>query len=838
MAWRDSRTHRRRLFLFMISIVMGIAALVSVGSFGENLERAIEDQAKTLMGADLMFRSLRPYPPEIEALIDSIGGEQARETLFGSMAYFPKTGETRLVQVRGLQGGFPFYGAMETEPAKAARFYQTGPFALVDDVLLHQFNLVPGDSIRIGAMSFLITGRLVKLPSEPPIASTFSPRVYVPAAYLDQTRLLQRGSLVYYRVYFKLDGGRNLDGLVTAITPTLNQYRVSVETVEHRKQQIGDTMQGLYRFLNLVGFVALILGSIGVASAVHVYTRQKLGSVAILRCLGAEAKETFAIYLIQVAGMALAGSALGASVGVLIQVFLPEVFSDFLPVQIESFIAWGAVLQGMSIGLTLAMLFALLPLLAIRKVSPLLALRASYETGAARSQDRMRWLLYLLIAVAAGGFAVSQSAEWRFGLSFVFGIFAALAVLAGVARLIMLGVRKFFPESWTYVWRQGLANLYRPNNQTLVLMLAIGLGTFLITTLYLSHDTLLNKVTFVAGGNRPNLILYDIQPDQKSAVAETIRAHGLPILQEAPMVTMRLTSVAGEPVESILSDTTRDVSRGLLRWEFRTTYRDTLFDSEEIVAGSWIPEVEEGLEVIPISLEARAAQRMNMAPGDTLVWNVQGVPLTTRIASLRKVDWQRIQANFMVVFPKGALEDAPQIYILATKAPSTEKSAGLQREIVRAFPNVSMIDLNLVLKTVDGFLSKISWVIRFMAFFSIVTGLVVLVAAVVTSRFQRIQESVLLRTLGAVRKQVVSIMLVEYIFLGGLAALTGLLLAYLGGWALAYFVFDAVFLPNPLPFLVVFVFVTGLTTLIGMMNSRGVLDRPPLEILRAEVSNG
>jgi len=357
----------------------------------------------------------------------------------------------------------------------------------------------------------------------------------------------------------------------------------------------------------------------------------------------------------------------------------------------------------------------------------------------------------------------------------------------------------------------------------------------LITTLYLSHDILLEKVTYVGGGNRPNLILFDVQPDQKDDIAALVRSLNLPIIQEAPVVTMRLTSLKGRSVEKILSDSSRSISKWLLTWEFRTTYRNHLFDSEEIVAGTWQGRVDEGLEVVPISIEEGAAERLEVTVGDTIVWNVQGVPITTSIASLRKVDWQRIQANFFVVFPEGALQYAPQIYVLATRAKSTEKSAKLQRAVVQTFPNVSMIDLALVLNTLDTFLSKISFVITFMAFFSIFTGLIVLAAAVITSRYQRIQESILLRTLGASRTQITKIMVIEYVFLGGFAALTGLFLSYAGGWALAYFMFDSLFIPTVLPFLIVLTLVMGLTILIGMINSRGILDRPPLEVLRVEV---
>ena len=351
----------------------------------------------------------------------------------------------------------------------------------------------------------------------------------------------------------------------------------------------------------------------------------------------------------------------------------------------------------------------------------------------------------------------------------------------------------------------------------------------------MSHNLLLEKVTFAAGENRPNLILFDIQPDQKEEVKSLVQSQGLPIVQEAPIVTMRINSINGETVEEILSDTTRDNSRGLLSWEFRTTYRNHLLDSEEIVAGDWSGQFKEESEVIPISFDDGSAARLNLSLGDTIVWDVQGVPLTTNITSLRKVDWQRIQANFMVLFPEGALEYAPQIYVMASKIPTTEKSAELQRAVVQTFPNVSVIDLALVLSTLDSFLSKMSFVIRFMAFFSIFTGLIVLAAAVTTSRFQRVQESVLLRTLGASRRQITRIMIIEYIFLGGFAALTGLVLSYSSSWALAFFVFESVFIPTILPFVVMISVVIGLTVLIGMLNSRGILDRPPLEVLRAEV---
>jgi len=833
MAWRDSRTHRSRLLLFVTSIVLGIAALVSIGSFGVTLDRAIDDQAKTLMGADLMFASLQPFSEKMAALIDSLGGEQSRVLVFGSMAYFPKTQNARLVQVRGVEGSYPFYGAIATDPPEAASTYLEGLHALVDDGLLRQFGIDIGDSVKIGNLIYDVAGRITKLPSNPPIASSFSPRVYLPAAHLDASLLRGRGSLVNHRIYFKFDNGRDVEKLVEQLKTDLNQNRIRVSTIKQRKEQVGEVLDNLYRFLNLIGFVALILGGIGVASAVHVYTKQKLDDVSILRCLGAESKQTFMIYLIQVGVMALLGSMVGAGLGIAVQTVLPKIFAEFLPVSIQYSVAWSAVARGMLVGLSLSILFALLPLLSVRNVSPLVALRSSIE-GVPNRKDRARWFVALLILSVASGFALLQSPTWQIGAGFIVALLIAFGILALVAKLITLSFRKFFPTSWPYVWRQGLANLYRPNNQTLVLMTAIGLGTFLITTLYLSHDTLLNMVTYAGKAGRPDLVMFDIQPDQKERIAGLVKENGLPIVQEAPIVTMRLASINGESVGQILSDTTRGVSRGLLRWEFRTTYRDTLFASEKIVAGRWVGQVADEDSPIPISIEDGSAARMNLQLGDTLVWNVQGVPLTTTLASLRHVDWQRIQANFMVVFPEGALSYAPQVYILATKTNSTAKSASLQRQVVKAFPNVSMIDLALVLNTLDAFLGKVAFVIRFMAFFSILTGLIVLTAAVVTSRFQRVKESILLRTLGASRKQILRIMTIEYILLGSFATFTGLFLSYAGAWALSVFVFEATFFPTALPFIIVLMSVVCLTVAIGLANSRGILDKPPLEVLRLE----
>lgn len=835
MAWRDSRKNRARLLLFMSSIVLGIAALVAINSFSDNMQRDINNEAKELLGADLVVDSRQPFTEPVLQFFDSLGGRQSKEISFASMVLFPKNGGTRLVQVRALEGDFPYYGAIETVPENAAQSFRKGKQALADKTLLLQFDATPGDSVQVGNLTFLVEGSIEKVPGQPGIAATVAPPVYIPLQYLEETGLLQKGSRVNYKTYFKFNEDVNVDALVeNIIKPRLKQEEVGFDTVEERKEEIGEAYENLTGFLNLVAFVALLLGCIGVASAVHIYVKDKITSIAILRCLGGKGKEGLAIYLIQIVLIGLLGSLAGALLGTVVQFVLPEIFAGFLPVEVSLAISWRAIAQGVLMGLVISLLFALLPLISIRNISPLTALRASY-TGENKGVDKLKYVIFLLIILSIGVFSFLQLQSYKEALYFTGGVLLAFLALAGIAQLMMWLVRKYFPVGWSYIWRQSLANLYRPHNQTLVLMITIGLGTALVTTLFFVQHLLLEKVALSGSENQPNMVLFDIQSDQEERVADITREFGLPLLQRVPMVSMRLEGLKGRSVNEIKKDTTTDVSRRVLNREYRVTYRDSLIGSEEIIKGKWTGQVESPQDSIFISVEEGYAGAMDVDIGDKVTFNVQGAVIDTYVGSLREVDWQRVQTNFLILFPEGVLENAPKFHVLITRVDSSQLAADYQQAIVRQFPNVSIIDLKLILSTVDEIIAKVSFVIRFMAFFSIITGIVVLIGSVIISKYQRIRESVLLRTIGASRKQILSINALEYFFLGSLAAITGVLIAMLGSWALARFSFEAPFAPSFLPVLVTYLIITLLTMLIGLSNSRPVVNNPPLEILRSEV---
>ena len=834
MAWRDTRRNFSRLALFISSIILGIAALVAIFSVGDNVQHDIDDQAKTLTGADLIIQSNKQVSDSIRPLLDSLGEKQSKECSFASMVYFKKNNGTRLVQVCALEGDYPYYGNLETTPVSAEKEFRKNQQALVDRTLMLQYNAHVGDSIQIGELTFQIAGILNKEPGRTNFSTAVAPPVYIPYRYLDATGLLKKGSRFSYRYYYKFDSTVDVEKVLAPIKSKLEKAELRYETVASNKKDTGRTFEDLTKFLTLIGFIALLLGCIGVASSIHVYIKEKFNSIAVLKCLGANGSQAFLIYLIEVTGIGLLGAVIGAASGIAVQQILPAVFKDFLPIELSTTVSWISVGKGLILGMLISLLFGLLPLISIRKISPLNIFRIPVEP-ASKIIDPLKWMIYVIIFIFIATFIKAQVGYWNTAISYTVGIFVAFLVLTLAAWLLRWLVHRFFPATWSYLWRQGFANLYRPNNQTLILVVTIGLGTALIGVLYFIQSILVNRITLSSSGDQPNMVLFDIQPKQQNEVADLTKQFHLPILQEVPIVTVRIEEVNGKNEEQVKHDTAAKISPYIFQSEFRVTYRDTLTSSEELTEGKLGKPVRSPNDVIYVSLEEGNANWMHVKIGDTIVFNVQGMLVRTVLGSLRKVDWQRIQTNFRVIFPTGVLEDAPQFHVLITRVPSAEVSAKFQQAVVRQFPNISIIDLGLVLSVLNDILGKIGFVIRFIAAFSMITGLIVLIASVLISKYQRIQETVLLRTLGASRKQILSITAIEYFFLGALAAATGILLSLLGSWLLAKFTFNALFTIPWVAVIIIFISLSFLTVIIGLINSRSILNKAPLEVLRKEV---
>lgn len=834
MAWRDSRSSRSKLFLYMAAIIVGVAAQVSISSFRDNLNTSIAEQSKELLGADLEVEKNAPFDEELEEYLDSMFTDQSHMIEFASMVYFPKNENTRLSQISASDGIFPYYGNLETNPLSAVQSFKDQKGALVEQAIMQQFGLEVGDSVKVGLLTYEIVGELIEVPGQVAASAFLGPRVLLPIKNIENSGLLERGSRVQYKRYIKYPQEADPAVIEAELDTLNNQLEFRYDDVAERQQEVGEAISQLSNFLNLIGFIALLLGGIGIASSIFVYIRQKIKTVAVLRCVGASSAQSMFIYLVQATAMGFIGATIGAVFGLIIQLYFPVLVADFIPVDIELFISWPSVLTGIFTGVIISMIFALYPLLAIRTISPLFTIRSLDINLSKQLGIVIRSLIFTLIGVSVIGYAWLMLSDLKAAILFTIGLIVILVIITGFAKLVMVAARRFLPVSWSYIWRQGLSNLYRPNNQTTTLLLTFGLGVTLISSLYLSQDLLLSRLDFDEDNALPNLAFFDVQYDQNDGVNEIIRDNGLEIIQNVPIVTMRLQSINSYSVDEILADTNRQARRWALTREYRSTYRDSLTSTETLTEGKFIGAVEDISKAVPITLSTDLTEDLNVSVGDTLIWNVQGIPITSYISGLRTVNWETPQPNFFAVFPRGVLEPAPQFFATTVRTSDKEQSLDVQRAIVQKYPNVSAIDVGQIINTVQEFIGKITFVIRFIGMFSIITGLIVLAGSAATSRFQRIREAVLLRTLGALKVQVIKIQIIEYVLLGILAAFTGLALSVGTTWLLAIFYFEIDFIPN---WRVIGIEVLALVTLvlaIGLLNTRGIHNKPPLEVLRSE----
>jgi putative ABC transport system permease protein len=825
MAWRDSRTQRLRLAIFSMAIVAGIAALVAIHSLKASVEKGIETQAKSLLGSDLLVSSRQTIGDADLAKLSRMARNISRETAFPTMLKFPNGG-TRLVQIRGIEGGYPFYGTVETRPADAWSKLPREAGILLEPALLDQFQAKVGDEVDFGNLRLRILGVVEKPAPRASRFSGFAPEGYVRFADISRSGLLGANSMSSHQVHLEITNPPTSKLLKDRIRADFPDSPWRMETPDDRRENLGDALEKFQQFLGILALASLALGAIGVAGAVHAHISRRVPTVAILRCLGCPGHLAAAIYFAQAGALGLFGALLGAGIGIALQTGVLSYFRDSLPITVAPSPEWIAVAQTTAAGFAVCCGFALIPLLKIRTISPAATLRG----GAALEGGSLRALpIYLMLGGLLVVLALLNDPDWKRALALVGGLGVAFAVIAGVARGLMFFTRKAVGPRWPYLLRQGISNLHRPHNQTLLFLLSLGLGTFLMLTILLTGKLLNQRLSITQSPNSPNLYLIDVQPDQIDGVKSVLKKQQLPVLESAPMVTMRIESVRGVPVREA-----KGVPKWVARREFRSTYRDFLNETETLTAGTWHTSVPDLGSPVPLSLEQDIAADLQVSIGDEITLDVQGVPVKARVTSLRKVDWSQFNLNFFMVFPPGVLEAAPGFHVVTTKTPNPAASGSLQRELVMDFPNVTAIDLTQILQMVGDILAKISLVVSLLGGFTVLAGLPILTGTLLNGRDVRLRESVLLRTLGASAKQVRIILVIEYAALGCLSALTGILLAVAANAGLAIFVFKA---SPALDFgLLVnaFLLVIGAAVLGGLALSRGVCNHPPLEILRGD----
>ena len=853
MAWRDSRSVRWKMVLFSASIVFGVAALVTIGSLRQNLSEAVGDQAKSLLGADLVISSRQPYSDETKLLLENIeadGGTRAREVAFTTMLNVEKGGVPKLVTLRGIERVFPFYGKLVTEPADAWQRVQEQPGVILEASFMQRMNAQIGDTVQFGDIKLPIAGVLKQAPPSGSGFAALSPTVITPLSVLENSSLTGSKSLVFYRTYFKLPGAGDAEQIIKEHDTFFQQQRLNHTTVKQRSENVEKAIDQLYTFFNLIGFSALFLGGIGVAGAIHIHITERLRGVATLRCLGCSSARAFAVYLAQSIAMGVVGTLVGIIVGsgiiYLLRIILANLPEGVIPFAVDVVPTLPEIFKAAGVGVLICVSFALLPLLAVRRVSPLAALRSDELRRRKVSRDPLRWLVMIGLVVFAflltwmdmGG----AENGWQTSLGYiVFLVFASLFLIT-VGHIMRWLAKKIARPSWPFVIRQGIASLHRPNNQTGLFMVSIGLGTFLIFTLLLLQNILLQWLDPVRMNERPNLFLVDVPPEESVAVQKIITDSGVTLLGNAPIIQMRLTEIKGQPVSELVAKPPkgqRPIPRWILKREFRSTYRSELTSTEKMTAGEWVARYDPAQNTgpVPVSFEEKIAADLGLKIGDEVTIAMEGFDevMKLRVASLRQVEWRSMNLNFFIVFPEGVIDDYVSFHVAAAHSPDDEATAKLQQAMFKKLPFVNSIDLTLILRTVQSVLAAAGRTIQIMALFTIITGGIVLIASILAGRRIRIRESVLLRTLGATRKQISRILAVEYVLLGLMATFAGAALALTASVLLGNLVFDGD--PYTIPWGLLASGVTVvvvITVFLGMFLSRGVSTQPPLQILRSE----
>lgn len=829
MAWRDSRTQRVRLTIFSLAIVAGIAALVAIHSLKASVQTGIDTQAKSLLGSDLMVSSRQPIPADVVTDLTARAKRAGHETSFSSMLYFASADAARLVQVRALDGGYPFYGTVETVPADAWQRLQSESGILLEPALLDQFQAKPGDKVKLGTLELTILGTVKKAAPRSGRFGAFAPEVYVRPADLEHSGLLGSTSMSTRALHLELPPGVNVKKLKDDLRDRFPDTSMRIESAEDRRETLGDALDNFQQFLGILALASLVLGAIGVAAAVHAHVTRRGPTVAILRCLGCPGHLAFGIYFAQAVALGLLGALSGAVIGIALHTGVIAAFHDSLPIAIDAAPEWRVVALTAAAGLAVCCGFALLPLLRIHGISPAATLRDGAMLE--RRGNWRSWPVYLLLVGLLVMLARLNDDHWKRALGLVGGLAVAFGVLLAVARLLVFFTRRVVRPSWPYLLRQGISNLHRPRNQTLLFLLSLGLGSFLLVTVLLVGNLINQRLELKQFDESPNLYLVDVQPDQVDGVKSLLADQKLTVLEGAPMVTMRIQSIRGVPVRDL--EAKKEVPKWAIRREFRSTYRDKLNATETIVAGEWKMHADGPDQPVPLSLEEQIAKDLRVNIGDEMTLDVQGVPVKARVTSLRKVDWSRFNLNFFMVFTPGVLEDAPGFHVITTRVPAASSSGELQRAMVKQYPNVSAIDLTVVLETVRGILTKISTVVGVLAGFTVLAALPILAGTLLNGRDLRMRESALLRTLGASARQVRLILFTEYLTLGVLSAFTGLVLAAGANAVLALKLFKASPWPSAVVLVSAFLATTGLAVLGGLLLGRGVAKQPPLDLLRS-----
>lgn len=838
MAGREMRASWKRLLFFFICIAIGVGAIVALRSVIQSVRNTFAGEARSLIAADATINSNRPIRPEVTARIDTrlreAGATSMRSVELPTMtrAADRPDGRARMVELRAVEAGFPYYGRMklaDDAPFDHALLRNFG--VLVRPELLAQLDVKVGEALAIGSQRFTIRGVIQSEPGRRMGAFTIGPRVFVDLADLEKTGLLAFGSRAAMQRLLKVPP-QTLDKLVTDLRADFANEFVRVRSYKATEDDIGEEFERGENYMSLVGLVIVILGGIGVSSVTRVFVQQKMKSIAVLKCVGARSSQLLAIYVAQVVVLGCAGSMLGVALAWLAMQAIPLYMGNATPgVEITYALTMPAVLQGLGIGMLVSLLFSLVPLLDVRHVKPSLLLRDEART---RRPDLVQVVVTLAVVAGLVGLTIWQAGSWRIG-GVVAGGFAATALVLHLAGTLLIRAIKPLSRAKSFALRHAVLQLSRPGSQMRIVLLAVGLGSFFIIGVRSLQENLVDQFGARITADAPDMFLLDVQRDQVEAVRATMARHLGAGATPPPLIPVLRARVVGVEGREINLENYEDVrGRGSLGREYTITYRSKLEANETLVGGQWwddtpSPEAE-------VSVEQFINEQFKINIGDTVRFDILGRIVSAKVTSLRLVKWEESRAGgFMFVFRPGVIEQAPHSFIGFLKGPQDiEQRARLQAALVSVAPNVSVIDGREILDAIKTVIDNVTLAVTVVGTLVLFSGLMILIGAVAMTKFRRVYEAAIFKTLGATRGLIAAVLVLEYGLLGVLAGGIGAGGAIGLTWAVSRYALDIPFTPLVGVSTAGVVITTLLVAAIGVVSSWEVLQRKPLATLRAE----
>ncbi len=835
MALREMRSSWQRLLFFFICIAIGVGAIVALRSVIQSVRHTFAGEARSLIAADAIINSNTPLKPEVIAKIDerltAAGAESTRSIELATMARSADRadGRARMVELRAVEEGFPYYGSMKLAdgaPYSHALLQDFG--VLVRPELLAQLDVAVGDGLTIGSQRFTIRGVIQAEPGRRLGGFSIGPRVFVDVADLGKTGLMAYGSRTAMQRLLKVPD-KTLDKLVVDLRADFKNEFARVRSYKATEDDIGEEFQRAENYLSLVGLVIVILGGIGVSSVTRVFVQQKMRSIAVLKCVGASSSQLLAIYVAQVAVLGLAGSALGVVMAALAMRAIPSLLAGVSPgVEINYALTLPAILQGLGIGLLVSLLFSLVPLLDVRHVKPSLLLR---DEARSHRPDALQIIVTAVVVGGLVGLTVWQAGSWRIG-SVVAAGFAGTAIVLHLAGSLLIRLIRPLARTRSFALRHAVLQLSRPGSQMRIVLLSVGLGSFFIIGVRSLQENLVAQFAVNIAADSPDMFLLDIQRDQVDAVRAAITASGpagAPRL--LPVMRARVVGVSGRELNLENYEDVR--GRGSLGREYTITYRAALEPNETVVAGKmWDPTASEEPEV---SVEQFISEQFKINPGDTIRFDILGRVVSAKVTSIRSVEWSDSRAGgFMFLFRPGVIEKAPHSFIGFLRGPQDAAArARLQAALVAAAPNVSVIDGREILDAIKTVVDNVTLAVTVVGTLVLLSGLLILIGAVAMTKFRRVYEAAIFKTLGATRGLIAAVLLFEYGLLGVLAGTIGAGGAIVLTWAISKYALDIPFRPLIGTSAIGVVATTLIVAAIGVISSWEVLQRKPLATLRA-----